>query len=190
MENEILIQRICRHEVGHLIAAREIGFITHEIKVSIALGSGHRALSVIELWTPHIIDIPSVIKYLNKRLIVLYAGAVAESLDQHGNYDGEYALNEWRNGGAMDDYAKIRELTQLLRNLIYPETTDREKIDGQLKDIGDEVCRKTGELLLGRKELIWELSSMLIKKFREYGKEFDLTELEMMNVQAFKEAYF
>lgn len=189
MEKNSLIWRVCRHEAGHLIAAKEMGFTTHKMEAAIYSKNGHRALSVIELWTPHMVNIPSTIEYITKRLIVLYAGVIAESLDKDGNYDGNHAENEWHNGGAMDDYSKIRELTQLLRNLRFPDTVDIEKIDGQLKEIGDDLCAKTGELMLCKKELLCDLSDAFVKKFKDYGIKFDLTKDEMLNIKTFREAY-
>lgn len=143
MEEEQQIHRICRHEVGHLIIAREMGFTTYDLKVTYH-PKGHHASSEIDLWTPHISDISSVIEYMQKRLMVLYAGAMAESFDRDGNYNGKHAINEWKNGGAMNDWAKIRELIQLLRNLKFPETTDPEQIDNQLNDIEYDICNRTG----------------------------------------------
>jgi len=85
---------------------------------------------------------------------VLYAGVISESTNKDGNYDSEYVLNQWRNDGGKDDYAKIRELVQTLRNIKYPNTTNIDQIQNELDVIDNQLIQDVGSIILERLDII------------------------------------
>src|SRR5579871_4145636 len=108
------IRKICNHEAGHYIVAKEMGFETNGIAATFHTPSGHSGEAGISLWGKTINDLPQLDSYLEKRTKVLYAGAMAEATDINGIFDDIYAKKELENGGSTNDFAKIRELTQIL----------------------------------------------------------------------------
>lgn len=182
------ISRVCRHEAGHYVVARELLFKTNGISAKFQT-EGHSASAVLEPWTHSVNNIREVQKYLERRIPVLYAGAIAEAMDKDGNYDSDYALNEWENGGSVNDFAKIRELTQTLRNIRYPNTKDKDTVQLELDEIDNDLVQKAGEIIDNRLKLIYEIADTLVVKIKEYNIEYYLTELEINQIDTVKE-YF
>lgn len=61
---------ILRHEAGHLIVAKLLGFETGGI--ALAELQAHAEISL----TPNLADIPGAIDYIKRRMTVLYAGVL------------------------------------------------------------------------------------------------------------------
>jgi len=75
-----LAVRVAQHEMGHYVIARALGFCTGDVSLEI-IGpiDGHRGGATIIL--PEAIrSIEDLCVYLERRIIVLYAGALAETL--------------------------------------------------------------------------------------------------------------
>jgi len=173
------IQRVCMHEAGHLIVARRLNFKTGGISVLFHPRSGHSGESIVEIHESirNVIDLQV---YLRKRIQVLYAGVFAEA-SWNGSYDATYAEQEWKQLGGMIDHAKIKELTHLLRCSLHPELVGEEEANAQLEQIGKELIKKCGDLVMDNLDLIKALSEKLALKVTEYSKYYDLTEIEIDN---------
>ena len=101
--------------------------------MSISQISGHYGEAIVILPKERIDNYDKLKIYLNQRIQILYAGVIAESMNLDRSYNTEYALNEWRNGGGMIDYAKVRELTHVLRNITYTECSNEKVYQQQLE---------------------------------------------------------
>lgn len=183
------IRKVCNHEAGHYILAREMMFNTHGISASFSFPQGHSGSSGCEPWSPSIQSIQDIENYLERRVKVLYAGVIAEAMDIDGNYNSDYALKEWRNGGGKDDYSKFRELIQVLRNIRHPETIDEAEAQKQLDNIDQELIQKTGEIVYNRIELIHGIGDSLFRKVQNYNTEYQLTEKEIVQIPMIKKLY-
>lgn len=183
------IRKICNHEAGHYIVARELSFTTHGICVKFSFPQGHSGQAVIEPWTPNISDIPELCVYLERRIKVLYAGAISEAMDVEGNYNSDYALQEWKSGGSTNDHAKIRELVQTLRNIKHPQTIDEKEVQPELDKIDENLIQQTGQMVYDRIELIHGIGDMLFQKVKAYNVKYELTETEINEVKKIKELY-
>ena len=182
----VKIENICNHEAGHYIIARELGFITNGMSIQMQT-NGHSGESVIEPWTSGINNLTELQNYLKRRIKVLYAGVISESFEMENHSD--YALNEWNSGGGKDDHSKIRELTQVLRNIIYPNTVQEPEAQKELTDLNNELFDQTVKIVSERLKLIRGISSMLSGKVKEYNIKYSLTETEINNVKDIKELY-
>jgi len=187
--DSVRMRKICYHEAGHYVLAREKQFKTQGISVLFYFPKGHSGESGIEPWNPMIRTIPDIENYIKRRVQVLYAGAIAEAMDIDGNYDSEYALNEWKNGGSKNDYAKFRELIHVLRNISFPETTDEKIAQKQLNEIEDKLIVESGEIVQKRIKLIYKIGDLLFDKIKEYGVEYDLSEQEINKIPIIKNLY-
>lgn len=182
----VKIENICNHEAGHYIIARELGFSTNGMSIEMRT-NGHSGESVIEPWTSGINNFTELENYLKRRIKVLYAGVISESFEMENCSD--YALNEWKSGGGKDDHSKIRELTQVLRNIIYPNTKNEPEAQKELTNLDSELFAQTVEIVKNRLNLIHGISSMLSEKVKEYNIKYSLTESEINDVANIKELY-
>lgn len=189
LTDQTRLRTICNHEAGHYIVARELSFKTDGLMILIESMGGHSGYAAIQPWTSEIYNIEDSIHYLKRRIQVLYAGAIAESTEKNRKYDSNHALHEWQLGGSIDDYAKIRELTQTLRNVMYPNTTNEDKVQKELTLINNELCEKTGAIITMRLKLVFGISSMIFKKVKLYNTEYKLKESEINNIQNIRKLY-
>ena len=86
---------VARHESGHLIVARSFGFATGDIKLTTQEGG-----AVIEL-QPSLSTLEEAKSFLEKRIVILYAGSLAESLVEK-SVDAPKAI-KLLNSTAMND---------------------------------------------------------------------------------------
>jgi hypothetical protein len=143
---------ILRHEAGHMVVAKLLGFETESlIYTKLSAGAG-LALA------PALSDIESVISYVERRMSVLYAGSMAEALS-NGEVDGDKALLLLKgstkpdappkaDAPASDDYSKVRELARILAALMRSE-------------------RNVADILKENEERVWLKAGTLVEKYAE-----------------------
>ncbi|MCR4313473.1 MAG: hypothetical protein NUV58_04450 [Candidatus Roizmanbacteria bacterium] len=176
------ITRIGQHEVGHYIVARILGFQAGDISLTITdLVGGHIAGSEIEL-AMGLTTVESIIDYLENRVIVLYAGALAESLTK-GRVDNK-AAESIRLDGGKDDDAKARELIRLLRNIKFSDAQTEDEIQKGLYCICDKLWDQAANIVKKDHEIIEGLGSRLASEITHTGKTFILTEGEIKSLPA------
>jgi hypothetical protein len=130
-----IVRRVAMHEAGHYVVGRTHGFEVGDCTATILdMNGGHRGGSETKL-ARTLESLEQVGIYLQQRVQVLYAGALAESLSQLGEVDNNVALNCIHKGGAQDDHSKARELIHLIRNLMYPRDSSREEMQAHLDEI-------------------------------------------------------
>lgn len=172
-----MVESIGRHEAGHYIIAKELGFKVGAISICITdLAGGHNAKSEIIL-SQGLTCCIGIQKFLESRVQVLYAGSLAESLSDH-KIDHESALKIINDGGKFD-YAKARELIHLIRNIKYPEANCEKSIQEGLDSIGFELWNKAAMLVEKDHEIINGLGGRLASEIRFEGQEFVLSEDEL-----------
>lgn len=195
MENKIQpydqsrIRLICNHEAGHYIVGRELEFKTHGIKILVQPNHGHFGEAIIEPWTAKITNFPKLINYLERRVQVLYAGAIAESMDENGDYNSLKALKEWESGASMNDHAKIRELVQALRNIKFPNTITQPEAQKELTQLDTELIEKAGSIVSKRLELIFGVGDLLFQKVKYYDTNYELPEKEINEIRNIRKFY-
>ena len=143
---------LAQHEMGHYVLATVMGFGTGEVTLELIGHNGHKGGSTIHLAQPTA-DLDAVSNYLERRVIVLYAGALAETLSprqtlQRG-VDNAKAVEIIHNSilGAEQDHAKAREAITLLRNIQNPDTCDPDEIQRQLSATGNRLWARATKLV-------------------------------------------
>jgi hypothetical protein len=127
--------RVAKHEAGHYVVARVHGFgVTDFYATLLDSRGGYRGGCETTIAQP-LTTMPQVDDYLNRRVQVLYAGALAESLNSLGEIDYPAAANCLKVGGAMDDYSKARELLNLVGNVRYAHGSTIGEMQTQLSAI-------------------------------------------------------
>jgi ATP-dependent Zn protease len=160
--------QIANHEMGHYVVARALGFETGDVTLKVTMDLRHQAGASIIL-TRSISSIEEMKEHLEGRLIVLFAGAMSQTLS--AKHSARKLVDKSKattilNGelGAEQDYAKVRELRQLLRNISYPDTdpASSERITAELKEITDRVWLRTQQLVEELADTITGLGAALV----------------------------
>ena len=177
--------QIAHHEMGHYVVARALGFETGGVTLTVTMDLRHRGGASISLVRP-ISSIDTLKDYLEARIMVLMAGAMAQTLPSKSSatkrVDKPKATAILKGElGAEQDYAKIRELQQLLRNLVYPETdASSERISAQLKTMTDRLWDRTQKIIEEQAGTIGELAVMLVDGMvivEQWGRPADTYEV-------------
>ncbi|HCS44270.1 MAG TPA: peptidase M41, partial [Pseudomonas sp.] len=145
--------QIAHHEMGHYVMARALGFATGGVTLTVTMDLRHQGGASITLVRP-ISSMDAMKKHLEARMMVLLAGAMGQTLSSTPSprklVDKSKATTILKGGlGAEQDYAKVRELQQLLRNIAYPDTdsASSDRITAELKEITDRVWLRTQEIV-------------------------------------------
>ncbi len=124
------------HEAGHYVVAKLLGFKTGSLKIEIKNNSpkGGSALELVR----GLSNVKDIVSYLENRVQVLFAGALAESLS-NGKIDEDLA-NIILENSSQFDFAKARELIHLIRNIKYSKAKGSD-IQDNLNEITNNYGR-------------------------------------------------
>ena len=137
------------HECGHLLAARSLGFPTGGIHLS-ATEAGASIDLLLSLKT-----IDQVLEFIERRVQVLYAGSLAESLVRKKIQDD--VVNKLLMSTAANDFAKVRELVRMWVGLKYPEVAES-TFQQKLTQINERLYGKAAKLVEDNAGLIDDLA--------------------------------
>jgi hypothetical protein len=177
--------QIAHHEMGHYVVARALGFETGDVSLKVTMDLRHQAGASITL-ARSISSIEAMKEHLEARMMVLFAGAMAQSLASKRSpgkrVDKPKAAAILRGElGAEQDYAKIRELRHLLRNITYPDTDpdSSERVTAELKEITDRLWGRTQTIVEALADTITGLGEALVDSMgivEQWGRAADTYE--------------
>jgi hypothetical protein len=160
--------QIAHHEMGHYVVARALGFATGGVTLTVTKDLRHHGGASITLVRP-ILSMEAMKEHLEARMMVLLAGAMAQTLPSKPSaakrVDKSKAIAILKGEqGAEQDYAKIRELQHLLRNIVYPDTdpASGERIAAELKAMNDRLWLRTQKIIEDQTSTIAELAVALV----------------------------
>ena len=178
--------QIAHHEMGHYVVARALGFETGGVTLTVTMDLRHKGGATINLVRP-ISSLDAMRAYLEARIIMLFAGAMAQTLPSAPVGAKRVDLSDAAailNGalGAERDDAKIRELRHLLRNITYPDTglTSPERIATELKAINDRLWLRAQEMVEALAETITGLGAAVVDRMvlvEQWGRPADTYEV-------------
>lgn len=125
--------------------------------------------------------------YLEARTVVLFAGAMGQTLPS--KHSPKKRVDEPKAAailkgefGAQQDYAKIRELRYLLRNIDYPDTdpASSDRIIAELTEINDRLWLRTQEIVEVLADTITGLAGLLVERMvivEQWGRPADTYEV-------------
>jgi hypothetical protein len=178
--------QIAHHEMGHYVVARALGFTTGGVTLSVTMDLRHKGGATINLVRP-ISSMDAMRAYLEARIIMLFAGAMAQTLPSAPVGAKRVDLSDAAailNGalGAERDDAKIRELRHLLRNISYPDTdlASSDRIATELKAINDCLWLRAQEMVEALAESITGLGVAVVDRMvlvEQWGRPADTYEV-------------
>lgn len=156
------LEEIARHEIAHIVVAKALGFRTGEVTLVLNSRDGsHVGTSEVFLdcVTSSLVDVYS---YLERRIIVLLAGAIAEPIEKSVRIPGAYA--SVRSEGAASDLQKAVELIRLRLNI--DGNSEPNGVDKILR----ELALKTSQAVEMNFGVISSLSERFAARIRYYGE--------------------
>jgi hypothetical protein len=178
--------QIAHHEMAHYVIARALGFETGGVTLTVTMDLRHQGGASISL-VRSISSMEDMKEHLEARMMVLFAGAMGQALvSKHSpekRVDKSKATAILKGElGAEQDYAKIRELRHLLRNIAYPDTdpTSSDRITAELKEITDRVWLRTQKVVEDLADTITELGRVLVEGMvmvEQWGRASDTYEV-------------
>lgn len=149
--HKVRARQVAQHEMAHYVVARAVGFRTGDVSIKITGHSGHHGAATIFLAQP-VGSLEDVASFLERRVLVLCAGALGETLSAshvpERGVNGAEAVKIIRGGmGAEQDHAKAREAISLLRNIQNPGTCGEDEIQAQLDEIDQRLWSRATELV-------------------------------------------
>lgn len=178
--------QIAHHEMGHYVVARALGFTTGGVTLRVTMDLRHKGGATINLVRP-ISSMDAMRAYLEARIIMLFAGAMAQTLPSAPVGAKRVDLSDAAailNGalGAERDDAKIRELRHLLRNITYPDTglASSDRIATELKAINDCLWLRAQEMVEALAESITGLGAAMVDRMvlvEQWGRPADTYEV-------------
>ena len=178
--------QIANHEMAHYVMARALGFSTGGVTLTVTMDLRHQGGASISL-ARSISSMDAMREHLEARMMVLFAGAMGQALvSKHSpdkRVDKSKATTILKGElGAEQDYAKIRELRHLLRNIAYPDTdpTSSDRITAELKEITDRVWFRTQTIVEALADTITGLGGALVDGMvivEQWGRAADTYEV-------------
>ncbi|MHC8379506.1 peptidase M41 [Pseudomonas sp. MDT1-16] len=178
--------QIAHHEMGHYVMARALGFVTGGVTLTVTMDLRHQGGASITL-VRSISSIDAMKEHLEARMMVLLAGAMGQTLPS--KHSAEKRVDKSKviailkgELGAEQDYAKIRELRHLLRNIAYPNTdlASSDRVTAELKEITDRVWFRTQEIVEELADTIIGLAGALVDGMvivEQWGRAADTYEV-------------
>ena len=178
--------QIANHEMGHYVVARALGFETGGVTLTVTMDLRHQGGASINL-ARSISSMEAMREHLEARMMVLFAGAMGQTLaSKHSPkkiVDKSKATAILKGEfGAEQDYAKIRELRHLLRNIAYPDTdpASSDRITAELKEITERVWFRTQKIVEALADTITELGGAVVDGMvivEQWGRAADTYEV-------------
>jgi len=150
---------IAQHEFGHFVVSVALGYKPAGVSIHVPSLEAHRG-KCWEAPRDRCETLEQVRDYLKRRIIILLAGAVSESLDSGTHQpDTNRAIALLRNGetGAGDDYARATELVALLHSTM---PIDDEPLVG-IEALLNQLFNHTVAIVVQNGQVISELAYSL-----------------------------
>jgi hypothetical protein len=142
---------ILRHESGHLVIGRVLGFeYTGMVYEKTHAGAQSNQKPIFS-------EMAQVSAYLKLRVVVLYAGVMAESLNQ-GEVQNDQAIRLANGYQGSDDHQKVSEYSRIVAGIDCGDRT----FDEVWKETESEVWNRAGKLVEKYAKPIVELSRSLL----------------------------
>lgn len=178
-----VVRKVALHEFGHYIAANVMGFETDDVAIEMTdWRGGYRGEAGIRL-SRGLRTVPEAERYLRDRVVVLWAGALAETLRAEKVSEDD-AVKCLRGEAGASDHAKATELLNLLRNLTSPDVSG-EKAQAALTELEEEIWLDTVKLVEAEARLISGFASRLAQMVRMTSTRYLLSRSEISAAPSF-----
>jgi len=176
--------KFAKHEAGHHVVARALGFGTGEITM-IAVGqkADEGSATAAIILNEQLSDVDAIVDYCERRVLVLCAGAIAEALSA-GKSDQDKANAAWKST-AVSDWEKCKEILHVLYNIKLAAKPIDMLDQDYLDKLANELVARASNLVEANAAVIEEIGAALLEKVVLVGMPGTLAkdELEKFIVQ-------
>ena len=172
-----LVQDLARHEAGHYVVGRVLGFTMEGCSLGLLDFQGaHNAACTVLPQRP-LTTLAEVVDYAKKRATMLNAGSLAQAT-RGGIVDNDDARRIADAGGA-NDRAKVRELEHLIRNIECPNAQTEAEIQAKLTELDLELWRAAAGFVDGSSAVIEVMGQVFAAKITHDRQVFTLSVAEI-----------
>lgn len=180
-------RKYCVHEAGHYIVALELGFQCTNISFILFENGTHDGQVGIDLNKP-LYSLEDTILYCRNRILVLFAGACAQSIRSNNQID-DIGIDDCLNKNGSNDYAKIREHLRLIGNIEKAEIKNNDRL-AYIKHLEIELINETKSLVTKHHEAIKNLGAILLDEIVLYRTKYTLSKDTIHNIDYIKTTFF
>ncbi|MER9000644.1 hypothetical protein NKJ90_08275 [Mesorhizobium sp. M0051] len=183
------LMHLARHELGHHVMARMVGFEVGDFKIGQGTLQiyGPGGSSSTNMMRP-LRTKDEIVTYSRDRCKVAFAGVLAGEMEDAVVVEAQ-SENQLTHGGGRDDYTKVVENIQLLRNILYPDSG----IDQAAKEVHvliNELWIETIQIIIAEGLMIEQLAAELVARtMRTPKKALILTAEEMAELPLLKRRF-
>lgn len=152
------VDQLCRHEIGHALAARELNFGIGEIRVSLLAANGDHVATTRVVLDGTTTTLDEVVDYLERRVVVLMAGSMAEQ-HSHEQLMNKF-LQTWQSDSASSDRQKVLEILQILCNIK----------GAVVQQYFDKLMSRTHGIVFRNHEVICRAAAVLSGRVLHFGQ--------------------
>lgn len=166
-----IVEKMGMHEAGHFVVARKLGFEVGETTICLIDIYDNHDCSVLMDTAQRLSDISEIARFLEKRILVLFAGAMAQSLVD-GKVDFAAVDGVMKAGEGREDEQKAAELIHLLRNIRHADTADDNEFQEAVTALSHDLWEKARVLVESEFEAISALGNHFATEVRVGGKYY------------------
>lgn len=179
--------KVLRHELGHWLVARHLGFKTGNIEITVHQNDGPRGSKVyVQEGTSMVFPDPVIAKmddlreYLEQRFQILYAGTFAQV---HGQGLTEEQIDQVMEVDGGADLKVIRELAPILRGMQFGPDKGDEEFEKQFLEITDPIKQKTQLLIAELFPKIDWIATHLAPYVEKHGARYPFTPIHITDFE-------
>lgn len=171
---------VIRHELGHWVVARSLGFDVGGITIRILGGShgslGHQGSAQL-FPMPALSTLEDVLQYTEDRIAILYAGVATQAMFEK-DIDAAGIETMMATDG-MGDRSNIQELLHIARAIAHPVTRTSGNELEQTKEILERCWVRANEILEAHRTRISGMANRLRKQVVACDVEYAFTAAEL-----------
>lgn len=152
---------VIKHEVGHWVVAKLLGFKTGEIRIEIisnCSSMGHFAAATIRP-EPDLNSLDSLLRYIENRACILFAGVISQVLDKPDKNETTAATLLDTDGA--DDKGKVKDLLFIARGIRFSGSIQESTELDHINILQAEYWKKANELVINNEETILFISKKI-----------------------------
>ena len=183
MEFDIYKKDVIRHELGHWLAAKKLGFCVGDIGITIHENfSGFGYAGTANILPCHKIDdIEDLKNYLRNRIAILFSGVLSQVMIKDEAEISSRLVEKLLASDGADDNSKIIELTHILRGVLYSDNMSSEMEIQQRSEIMSSCWELACSNLEEYKDLIDFLLNEIGKCVTQSNKLYKFSRSQIEN---------
>lgn len=173
-----VIDKIGLHEAGHFVVAKKLGVEVGETTMCLIDICNDYDCSVSMNTAQRLPEVSEIDQFLEKRIQVLFAGSMAQSLVK-GKVDQGAVESAMKNGEGREDEQKTAELIHLLRNIRHADIVDDNEFREAVMALFRDLWEKARVLVENEHKVISALGNHLSTSVKVGGEKYVFSKEEL-----------